>query len=332
MSKIGKRIVQFHHNGPEHLVDEIRASFTAKKKDVRKILDGSMMPWNDGDHRRKFIKSFGKYVDEKDQAHEGEIMFWGEYEACSEVKKIEYEEKPSEYMPRYIHTPIYKKLNEYIKAPTFPVKSREEVLCWQNTDPYVFGNFIIYSNCHMGKHDFLKKLEQKSVVVMGSKKGEFRADTVLVIDKPLAVYNKNNYKEVKELLDKGIISQVFWDTTIVPLLGLYESEGENRCGIRRDDDAPVYTIYKTVTYEERENFNGMYSFFPCKPYDENTGFERVKVKDEKYLNPNLGMNVKAAEIISDENEMFNLWNSVKEQVLNDGQGLKLGIWAKEPEK
>jgi hypothetical protein len=231
-------------------------------------------------------------------------------------------------MPRYIHKPIAKRLKEYIENPVIPYK--QGVKGWQNTDPYVLGRCFMYSNCHQVQHEFMRNLSPGTVIVMGSKNGVYRADTVLVIDKPLATYSKNDYSELQELLKKGEISQTYWETTFVPLLGLNNPKAKRTCGNTNDEHVPQFTLYKTVSYEERESFNGMFSFFPCKPFEEGNGFERVAVKNEEYMNPNFGMGVKGNQVIKDEKEVYNLWNDIKNQVLNDKQGLCLGVWVEEP--
>jgi hypothetical protein len=324
----GMRIIQFHHNGGEHLVTEENGSFKANNTDRTKILAGGRMPWNDGEHKRKFIRNNGRYIDANGELHEGELMFWGEYEGVSKVEKISYERQPAKGMPNYIHKPLAMSLKDYVNNPDFPYT--EGVKGWQNTDPYVLGKCFMYSNCHQGNHEFMRNLSRGTVIVMGSKNGVYRADTVLVIDKPLATYSKNDFSQLEELLRKGEISQTYWETTFVPLLGLNNPKAKRTCGNTNEKYVPQFTLYKTVTYEERGNFNGMFSFFPCKPFKEGRGFERAAVSNEKYINPGYGMGVKGNQIIMDETEVYNLWNDIRHQVLNDGQGLNLGIWAEEP--
>ena len=75
-------------------------------------------PWNTGEHRRKFLRSDGRYATRDGILGEGMLVFWGEWEAPSYVKR--WPQNGS--LPRYLHDPVW----EYPKdsAPR------------QNTDPW----------------------------------------------------------------------------------------------------------------------------------------------------------------------------------------------------
>lgn len=76
--------------------------------------------WNKGEHRRKFIKRHGQYLD-GDVLKEGEIYFWGEYEPPTICKIV------STNAPIAIH--------DYL----CPVRNTVVPPKVSNTDPYVFG-------------------------------------------------------------------------------------------------------------------------------------------------------------------------------------------------
>jgi len=144
--------VQFPHPGGEHNPP------------------GPVMPWNTGDHLRKFLLASGRYVDQADEVNGGELVFWGEWEAPSQVIN---RWPPSGRLPRALHHPYW----------TLPAGNG-----WrQNTDPWVFGERMLYSNCKRtlgpdNRPTSLQSLNRGSVICFGSAiDGEFCADTVLAI-------------------------------------------------------------------------------------------------------------------------------------------------------
>lgn len=100
----GPIIVHLPHTGKEHIVDineETEELLKTKKKDFLKKLknkETNIFPWNNGDHRRKFIRVNGKCltcinieeIDDKSNANEydGTLYFWGEWEQPSKVTEI----------------------------------------------------------------------------------------------------------------------------------------------------------------------------------------------------------------------------------------------------
>ena len=104
--------VQFPHPGREH-----RPA-------------GKEMPWNTGEHARKFLVSQAVFV-EDGRVESGSIGFWGEWEPQSRVV-AEFRGRAPQ-APRYVHEP-------YLQVPTDEGQG-------QNTDPLVFGDCFRYSNC-----------------------------------------------------------------------------------------------------------------------------------------------------------------------------------------
>lgn len=337
MENLQRRIVQFHHMGKEHLISEDGASFS--KKDEKKILAKGIMPWNDGAHRRKFMKNDGKYIGLDNKIVEGEIMLWGEWEGISNISKIDYKKSPiEEDMPKYIHKPRAVPLEKCIDNPVIPQK--DGIDSWQNTDPYIYGNFFIYSNCQQskGKNGIMKSLDRGSVIAMGSHVGVFCVDTVFVVSEVLCTYSRSNLKGIKKLLRDGVISHTFWNATIVPLLELYEKEQNSGsgCGMKKNENIEEreFKLYKAATYDNQ--VDGMYSFFPCKPYADGQGFKRIPLNHDKYINPHLTQKIQSRDKdsspwIVERDEAYDFWNSIRLQVLQNEQDLRLGIWTKEPE-
>lgn len=137
------KIVQFTHPGEEHGPD---------------CKNGNHKAWNQGSHKRKFLQSTGKYIDHNDQLQSGELMFWGEWEPPSNIKKLIKKDRS----PQWLHIP-------YLPAQTLkpaqttkcnptkvipckptcgkpsaksikPLNNGESSCCGQNTDPFVFGD------------------------------------------------------------------------------------------------------------------------------------------------------------------------------------------------
>jgi hypothetical protein len=144
--------VQFPHPGGEH-----------NPRD-------DTMRWNVKAHRRKFLVAPGRYVDSEGHVGEDELVFWGEWEPPS---RVERRWPASGAMPRCLHRPYW------TEAATRGFR--------QNTDPWVFGDRMIYSNCRQitGPHRHptsMQQLTRGSVICFGSTiHGEFCVDTVFVV-------------------------------------------------------------------------------------------------------------------------------------------------------
>lgn len=83
-------IVQFPHSGKEHNVTsaELKAGIKA---------------WNNGIHRRKFLKAEGCVVEDNGSIRKDTLYFWGEWEPDSFVKKL----SPASILdPKFLHEPV----------------------------------------------------------------------------------------------------------------------------------------------------------------------------------------------------------------------------------
>jgi hypothetical protein len=128
------------------------------------------MPWNTADHRRKFLVAPSRYLDSDDQIGEADLGFWGEWEPPS---RVERRWPASGRLPRALHRPYW------VEPATGGFR--------QNTDPWVWGDRMIYSNCKQitgpeRRPTSMQRLTRGSVICFGSTiDGEFCADTVFVI-------------------------------------------------------------------------------------------------------------------------------------------------------
>jgi hypothetical protein len=103
---------------------------------------GLEMPWWTGrDHARKFLKADGHYLVDG-SVKSGSFGFWGEWEPQSRV----IEDFPSGIhgWPRRLHEPFWR----------IPTVRRLR----KNTDPMVFGDRFLYSNCRQRQNPKLRRL------------------------------------------------------------------------------------------------------------------------------------------------------------------------------
>jgi hypothetical protein len=136
------------------------------------------MDWKPGNskHDRKFIVSRGSLFEPVTaQDHRDvSIVFWGEWEGPSVYWKIDG--TPGKPKASVIH------------APFRPERPPRPSAYLQNTDPMVFGDTFIYSNCLQDAFVSLKKLAAGSIVLFGrhsraAGRPAFSLDTCLVVDR-----------------------------------------------------------------------------------------------------------------------------------------------------
>ncbi len=272
--------VQFIHPGGEHRPD-------------RDDLKG----WNSGPHRRKFLKSPGRYHD-RTGTHEAELVFWGEWEPQSAVVARLNGSAPGD--PRFLYEPYY-------SVP----RSRGG---WQNTDPFVFGDHFIYTGClqHTKKGATqLRHLLPGSVILFGScmARSRFVIDTVFVVADYLD-HSKDNWRRQLE----GKVSETYKKVTM--------EHWYQGCVPERQ----TFRLYFGATPETP--VNGMFSFSPCQPYSSATsGFKRPSIELPGHITPTMTQSKKITHD-SSEREMQMLWARVVDQVQE--QGLCLGTHAALP--
>lgn len=156
--------VQFPHPGGEHRPD-----------------CGEHIGWNlryrngrANPHRRKFLEFPGEWTDSDGRCHSDTLWAWGEWEA--ESTRIQSFSRPTDdrHSPRRLWRPYW------ILQPNHDGL--------HNTDPFIFGNRILYSNCGQNAESkrALRHLARGSVMAFGSGKkrdGEpfWVLDTILVV-------------------------------------------------------------------------------------------------------------------------------------------------------
>ena len=248
--------VQFFHPGAEYPVSLVG-------------LENGEKNWNTLErHYRSFMKAKGQYVLASGLSERQELNFWGEWEPTAYVAKLPTGKTYG--LPNWMFSPFLRvdKNGKLVKTSCLPQNcgsSKDSNCCSPdcgclNTDPFVFGDYFLYSLCRQSRLKVMKRLERGSVILMGThfRKGgapAFYLDTVFVVDE-YRTYKTSSYKTDLE----GFVPDLYFD-----LMGFDAWKKEEE-----------FVCYKGATY--RNPVNGMYSFAPCKPYiDGTSGFPRVKV-------------------------------------------------------
>lgn len=271
-------VVQFPHPGCEHN--------PGKQQRQR---------WNTtGKHSRKFLQSSGRYVDGNDSCGEGDLVFWGEWEAPSFVcDKNRWPRK--DLLPRFLHRPVW-------ECPT--------AKGWRlNTDPWVFGDCLMYSNCLQltpnGNRSALQRLALGSLILFGSTlDGKFVVDTVFVV-KDSCQFSPSKPPETDDAFRVCTIDSLL--TTGSP-------------------DDP-FTLYRGATYEDR--FNDMFSFVPCRRADAiDMRFPRPALPRGRFVNPKSWQSARLTPCSPADARQQ--WKSVRQQVVS--AGCLLGVQFATPER
>jgi hypothetical protein len=231
--------VQFLHPGGEHKPD-----------------DGSFKRWNTNEHKRKFLVRPGRYVAGANLL-EGEIEFWGEWEPESRVVKAIAD--PIPHGPRFNNEPYY----------VLP----ESFIGLQNTDPFFLGERFHYTGCQQRTKKGatqLRYLKRGSLILFGSceDKSAFVLDTVFVVDHWI-----DHDRASHDRFLKGAIPKEYMQVTI----SAWYQEPSDRNSCAPAGQQETWRLYFGASYEEP--LRGMYSFFPCRPYDvRSNGFARPTIK------------------------------------------------------
>ncbi|MHB1000450.1 MAG: hypothetical protein ACYC27_14520 [Armatimonadota bacterium] len=266
---------------------------------------GVCKKWNTKQHKRKFMKTSGEYVADG-KILKGDIGFWGEWEPESEV--IARISNPLPNGPRYIYRPFY----------ILPKDYKNDNL--QNTDPFVFGDQFFYSICQQtidNKPTGMQTLDKGTLILFGScKQKQFHLDTVFVVSHWID-HDQNSFEE----LLKGVVSDTYLAVTLYPW---YNNQRSSGC---KPSNAQSFRLYFGATISKP--VNGMYSFFPCQPYEPGTrGFERPVIRIPGIITDTLPQGRKMTQY-SNIDDVKVKWDMVVKQVKNAGQSL--GVHADLPE-
>ncbi len=278
--------IQFSHPGWEHEPDP-----------------GGGKAWNSyaHSHMRKFMQLRGEWVAEDGHRSSGDLRAWGEWEPESELLGDLEQPDDDPLYPRYLWHPYYVAKDDYREL--------------HNTDPFIFGDRFLYSNCGQPSKPGLTHLGHGSVIAFGSGKkidGERRwmLDTVLVVKD----YEDYGAPDVHMALADSA-PDAFLVATGAPL-------------IDNDEEAQL-RFYRGATPDDP--VDGMFSFFPATIDRGDSGFPRplIELPDE-YFNPRSWQAPKGLWRDRSADELASLWNSLVEQVRDCG--LVLGTSAELPER
>lgn len=254
-------------------------------------------------HTRKFIQAKGEYIDPSSNKIKSndKVSFWGEWEANSSFEK--FTKKQTTGYPIAKHTIS----NIDNKQPPFKA---------HNTDPYVFDRSFFYSNCKQktkqNSTSVLRNLDQGSIILFGSRINfKFCIDTVFVVKNihHLTISNGKGEFDPEIKLSKRYIKSVI--KPIIPSAPL-----------PLDFKKTHYTVYTGATIEDPLVINNqkIFSYIPCSiPTSHPNGFKRPEIQHE-VITDKLSQGFKK-EILKNS-AILEVWNNVKNQILN--KGLKLG--------
>ena len=248
------------------------------------------------DHARKFMQLDGEWIDDAGARHSGVLWAWGEWEAPSEMLRELYQPHNSGY-PRYLWSPYF------IELP-----GGYEGL--HNTDPFIFGERMLYTNCKQSSFPVLRRLDRGSVIAFGSMKNyRWILDTVFVVAESV----EYTAPEARIALADHA-SDVFLEVTAGPLTD--------------NEETGLFRFYRGATPEDP--VDGMFSFFPAMIAGGSRGFERPSIYLPKpYFTETFRRGVKSSCDLA-YSTLFGIWESLVEQVLN--AGLVLGTHAALPER
>lgn len=267
--------VQFPHPGGEHKSSS------------------DHMPWNTGKHGRKFLLAPGRYVTPQDGCEEADLVFWGEWEAPSRVEQC----WPAEgLLPRFLYRPYWTELT----TEGFR----------QNTDPWVWGESMLYSNCKQPTTPSLQRLTPRSVICFGSTiQGQFCVDTVFVVasSEPWIPAEASG-------LD---VDEAF---KVCTAEAITTNEGDAHLSL---------TLYRGASFDQP--VKGMFSFVPARRADDtDPRFARPPVALPRLINPQSRQSTKGSSEPRSLDEIKGAWERLRQHVF--AAGLVLGVHLETPDR
>lgn len=186
-------------------------------------------------HFRRFLLSVGDYVDSTNTLQSGDLLFWSEWEACTWVRKL---------LPKRLHCATW--LHEPIYPTACPPSAGGGCLHRQNTDPCVFGDSFKYAlclqqTCRQGRvfSTKMQQLDSGSLIFFGgTRRGTFFLDTVFVVGEKTPYVGPDWARAVQ-------------CSNAYRILTLNQTQGK-------------LSFYRGITWSQREQHNGLYSFAPGK--------------------------------------------------------------------
>ena len=284
--------VQFPHPGGEHSVRSGRVWNTTNRN-----------------HKRKFMQFRGKWMDEDGITHTDDLRAWGEWEPEAELI-LEFDSTGGgPHYPRCLWKPYWVLTDNYRGL--------------HNTDPFIFGDCFLYSNCRQSNQLGLKALAQGSVIAFGSGK-KINGDWKWVLDTVLVLRDSFPYDPLdpRKALE-GKVPDEFLKVTGGPLT--------NDPKLKKSADsgkAQEFRLYRGAPPDDP--VDEMFSFFPAIPADGESCFPRpVVTLDGDFFTASNFRAPKGVRQCRKPEELRCLWNSLVTQVRK--KSLVLGTRADMPE-
>ena len=256
-------------------------------------------------HKRKFMQIRGDWIERDGTKRSGDLWAWGEWELESDLIRKLDRPRSSRNHPRYLWQPYYVPRDDYGGL--------------HNTDPFIFGDCFLYSNCGQvgSSRRGLKHLDQGSVIAFGSGRKadgdkKWMLDTVLVV-RESCDYNPLESHEALEFK--------------VPDAFLKVTDGPLAADLAQNPEKGGFQLYRGATRDDP--IYEMFSFFPAMPAGGDAGFPRpfISLQDESF-NPRSWQAPKGHGRDRTLKELRGLWKSLVIQVHD--AGLVLGTCADVP--
>ena len=264
------RFVQFSHPGREHKPDSDGGKAWSMLKSK---------------HARKFMEFHGKCIESDGSVKSGSLRAWGEWEAESDlICKLSQLGQDLQY-PHYLWHPYYIPKDNY--------------RCLHNTDPFIFGERFLYSNCKQWALAGLRQLGRGSVIAFGSGR-KIAGERKWVLDTVFVVADSQDYSApdaCRVLADAA--PEAFLAVTGGPLVD--------------SKDQASFRLYKGATPEDP--VEGMFSFFPAMPAHGGAGFPRPVIDlHSEHFNPRSWQAQKGLRRNCTSDQLRGLWKSLVTQV------------------
>lgn len=267
--------IQFPHPGPEH----------------RPPVNGRDKPWNVGDHARKFLISHGWYVDSDLEPRDDELVFWGEWEPPS---RIERRWTKSGRLPEALHRPYW-----MVPAGTS---------FRQNTDPWVFGPTMYYSNCRQTSS--MQRLTTGSIICFGS-----TMDRQFCIDTVFVVASSEPWTPAKNAL---VNAEPAFITCTAESLATSPRDARRR-----------YRLYRGASLEHP--VHGMFTFVPARlASSASVRFRRPAITLPGLINPASTQSPRGVHDPLSLDRVRTAWSDIRDQVL--AENLVMAVRFDTPDK
>jgi hypothetical protein len=240
-----------------------------------------IMPWNVHDHRRKFLRAQGRYLGHDGHVVSARLVLWGEWEPPSRIVRRWPQDG---HLPRALHEPFW----------TTPEGDEFR----QNTDPWIWGENMLYSCCKQTAGD-----QRSATAMQRLTRGSFCLDTVFVV------------ASAEPWTAVGASELQADDAFIICTAG----------SIANSPDARVtFTLYRGATFDRP--VGSMFSFVPAlRADDEAARFPRPSIKLPGLVNPMSRQSTWGSRRPLDVDTVTSAWSAVKDQVVGAGLGLAVSL-------